>query len=246
MTDRQTDRLLLVLLIKILCFFLVLPKWRKKAEVKLLSYLKHNEFILVKEDGTIIKNPKIKGLKVSFRGENSKVEIHAPYNFRKCNITLGDNACVKIGKTKYKIDKLSISQMNNNSVEIGENFSTFYCRMLMQDEKHTFIKIGDDCMFSTGIVILPSDGHTLYDKNTGEILNKPIGITIHDHVWVGRDVYILKNTEIPSNCVVGSRSLVTKKFTEEYTAIAGSPAKVIKHNINWDRENTDNFVSKTK
>ena len=242
----MTDRLLLVLLIKILCFFLVLPKWRKKAEVKLLSYLKHNEFILVKEDGTIIKNPKIKGLRVSFRGENSKVEIHAPCKFYKSRFILGDNSSIKIGKSNYTINNLDITYMNNNSIEIGEHFSSYSCLILMQDEKHTFIKIGDDCMFSTGIVILPSDGHTLYDKNTGEILNKPVGITIHDHVWVGRDVYILKNTEIPSNCVVGSRALVTKKFTEEYTAIAGSPAKVIKHNINWDRENTDNFVSKTK
>jgi serine acetyltransferase len=35
---------------------------------------------------------------------------------------------------------------------------------------------------------------------------------------------------------VGAKAVVTKKFTEEYTAIGGNPAKVIATNVDWDRE----------
>ena len=232
---------LLVLLIKVLCFLIPVSKWRKKAETHLLDKLKPNEFILVKEDGTVVKNPRIKGLAVRFRGQNSRVEIHAPYHFRKCKFILGNNATVKIGKTKYLINNLDITYMNNNTVEIGEDFSSFNCKILMHDEKNTCVKIGNDCMFSTDIVFLTSDGHTVFDKDTREVLNKPYGITIHDHVWIGRNVQLQKNTEIPSNCIVGSHAVVTKKFTEEYTAIGGCPAKVIKRNIHWDRRHTVDF-----
>ena len=38
----------------------------------------------------------------------------------------------------------------------------------------------------------------------------------------------MKNAQIPDETVVGIHAVVTKKFTEKYTALAGVPAKVIK------------------
>ena len=54
---------------------------------------------------------------------------------------------------------------------------------------------------------------------------------------------ILKDVNIADNVVIGACSLVNKSFVENYTAIAGSPAKIVKRNVNWDRRNTDRYVS---
>ena len=34
--------------------------------------------------------------------------------------------------------------------------------------------------------------------------------------------------------VVGNGSIVTKVFKQEYTAIAGNPAKIVKREVTWD------------
>lgn len=44
----------------------------------------------------------------------------------------------------------------------------------------------------------------------------------------------LKNGNLPPNTVVAADAVVTKTFTEEFTILAGNPAKVIKRNVMWD------------
>lgn len=47
---------------------------------------------------------------------------------------------------------------------------------------------------------------------------------------------LLKGTEIPKNSIVGTGALVTKKFTNPNVLIVGSPAKVVKENVEWTNE----------
>ena len=51
-----------------------------------------------------------------------------------------------------------------------------------------------------------------------------------------REVTVLKGSEVPNNTTVAFRAIVTKKFTEENTILAGAPAKVVKNNVNWERK----------
>ena len=95
--------------------------------------------------------------------------------------------------------------------------------------------MGEDCMVSFDVNIYTGDVHQIFDKNTGELLNAGSSVTIGNHVWIGHDVNIGKNVVIPDNTIVGFCSVVTRKFNEEYTAIAGCPAKVVKKDIVWDR-----------
>ncbi len=92
-----------------------------------------------------------------------------------------------------------------------------------------------------------SDGHSIYNPDTGELLNKPkSGINIGNHVWVGTDVFILKDVSIADNTVVGAGSIVTKAFTDKNVILAGTPAKIIKTNVNWSRKNTEHFIKDKK
>jgi len=64
--------------------------------------------------------------------------------------------------------------------------------------------------------------------------NTPKPIIIGDHVWVGYNVKMTKGTEIANDTIIGTSTVVSGKFLEPNTIIAGNPAKVIKRNIKWD------------
>ena len=101
--------------------------------------------------------------------------------------------------------------------------------------------IGNDSLFSWGIKIRTSDGHSVVDLDSGMAINMPKNVKIGDRVWVSEDVSFLKGAEIPSDCVVGSRAVVTKAFNQSHCVIAGFPAKIVKENIKWDRRMPTEF-----
>lgn len=128
---------------------------------------------------------------------------------------------------------------------IGENTSIEHATFILWDEPNLKIEIGDNCMLSHNVVFRPSDGHTILDS-VGNILNFPKNIYLGNHCWVGSNVTFLKGSLIPKNSIIGINSLYTASSNpvEEYTdgaIFVGSPAKIIKTGINWDRDNTYNY-----
>lgn len=209
---------------------------------KTFDKLNNNKFLTISQNGTRLEGKEIPGLKVHFNGKNSIVKIHKPTNFKNCNFSLGDNCYIEIDSTKTTIKNLIISTRFSSQVVIGRDFSCISCNLELHDEANTKILIGEDCQFSYGINIRTSDGHAIYDTNTGEVLNVPKGkIEIGNHVWVGMHTKILKDVHISDNSIIGAGSIVTKSFDEPNVIIAGTPAKIVKHNVNWNRKNTDHF-----
>ncbi len=129
---------------------------------------------------------------------------------RGSSLSIGPNAKLILGN-KFKITaKSSIISSGGKSVIIGEN-----------------------CVLSWGIQIINTDFHKILDKDTLEIINSPNDIVIGDHVWIGLGVTILKGVILPSNCVVAANSTVTACFIAENSIYAGTPAKLVKSNIDW-------------
>lgn len=112
----------------------------------------------------------------------------------------------------------------------------------------TSIVIGNDVVISWGCYIYDHDSHSLnwqnrredikqfnidYRENNCGILNKDWmtvktkPIIIHDKVWIGFDVVILKGITIGEGAIVGAKSVVTKDV-EPWTVVAGNPAKIVK------------------
>jgi len=56
-------------------------------------------------------------------------------------------------------------------------------------------------------------------------------VKIEDGVWLPWRVFIMPNVKIGKGCIIGANSTVTKDVPE-YSLAAGSPAKVIKENVN--------------
>jgi acetyltransferase-like isoleucine patch superfamily enzyme len=98
------------------------------------------------------------------------------------------------------------------------------------------VKIGNSCLFSTDITFRTGDSHSIINGHSGKRINPSKSIKIGNHVWFGHNSTILKGVVIQDNSIVAASSLVTKPFLDSGGIIlGGNPAKIIKEDINWDR-----------
>lgn len=89
-------------------------------------------------------------------------------------------------------------------------------------------------MFSSSVQLRGGEyPHLIFGKETGQYLDQPEGIFVGNHAWIGEGVFIAKAVTIPAESIVGARSVVTKRFDEENTVIAGNPARVVKRGVQW-------------
>lgn len=119
---------------------------------------------------------------------------------------------------------------NGGIIHFGNNFTAnqnFTCF------SNTNIIFGDDVLCGWNVNVRDSDGHDIYNEN--EIMNPNQSIIIGKHCWLSAHVDILKGSKINDGCIVGFRSLVTKKFEDKNAILGGVPAKIIKTNISWKK-----------
>lgn len=209
---------------------------KNKTKKFINSFSKNNKVVLVKQNGQKIYNPKIKNLSIKFNGRNNYVEFKEPFSIeRSFSIVLGNNNNIYFDEF-CEVSKMVLELGNNNTFISGSY--NWFCNVNLWNTylNDTKISIGNDCKLSYAVEIKATDAHTVYDKETLEVLNPPKDIKIGNHVWISRGCFIIKGAVIPNNCVVGANSLVNKKFEEENCIIAGSPAKIVKREINWSRK----------
>lgn len=166
------------------------------------------------------------------------IRIENNVNMSGCKIDMLNGAELHIG-TNVHLGGARIFLNIDGKLTIGD-FCTFGDGRIRSGRNQSII-IGNDCMFSWDITLLAHDGHLIFDLNTGTCTNNTRGvrnesIIIGNHVWVGGETAVLPNTYIADGSICGYRSLVKGKFPNN-CVIAGSPAKVIKKNIAWRREN---------
>ncbi|MGO4906604.1 acyltransferase [Flavobacterium sp. W20_MBD1_R3] len=192
---------------------------------------------------------------ISIKGENS---FFVNKGFaRNLNVKIqGNNNNVSIAAAHLNNVKIIIIG-NNNDIEINNNVIASHCEFWIEDsfnkifigagttiEKNSQVAalegreviIGEDCMISSDVKISTSDSHSIIDVVSNDRENYAKSVFIGKHVWIGHSVCICKGVEIKDNCIVGAKSNVLGKFSEENIIIAGNPAKVIKKNKNWLRE----------
>jgi acetyltransferase-like isoleucine patch superfamily enzyme len=81
---------------------------------------------------------------------------------------------------------------------------------------------------------MDSDYHKMTDLQ-GQTTNADEEVVVEDHVWIGCRCMIGKGTRIAGGTVVAAQSVVTGKFDQERVLLAGSPARVIKEGVGWER-----------
>lgn len=165
----------------------------------------------------------------------SSVTIGALARVRNCSFSIsGKNCQIVIGGGKTVIANVSFcSEGDNSTIYIGEDFTMEGGEIAAIEG--CSVKIGRDCMFSAGIDIRNGDSHVLLSQATGERTNPSRDIEIGNHVWITRNVSVLKGAVIAENCTIGTRSVVTGRCTTPNAIYAGCPAKLIKEGFNWNR-----------
>jgi len=205
--------------------------------------MKGNLLQLKKENGDLLPLQELPGLTINFNGKKSLIIVEEGAIFHNMKITVADSCRIVIEKTAPRgiwHSNINMEGSPNSELYIGKGCAIENCYFAMANESNQSVRIGEDCMFGTNITIRSTDGHIIYDVDSKKLLNQTKPVEIGNHVWISADVTILKGSSIPDNSIVGTGSVVTRSFLEKNIIIAGNPADIIKHNINWDR----NFIGK--
>ena len=181
-------------------------------------------------------------LNLKMAGKNNRIHINASESCANVELVIyGDNNDIFIGKS-CTIRNLYVACGNQGniandtqlSIQDGTSIEDAFIMLFNTGNKCI---IGKDCMISKDVQIRCGElPHIILDSTTGENLDVSEGVFIGDHVWIGEAVWVMKKCTIPDNCIVGSASVATKRFTEKNTVIAGNPAKIVRSNVQWVRE----------
>ena len=135
-----------------------------------------------------------------------------------------------------KIGTRNIFRSDSSSNLIGVNHRC----ILSTHSKGAVIEIGDNCGFSgvtigayekiiIGNNVLCGANVTItdFDWHSSRYASESRPVIIHDNVWLGLNVTVLKGVEIGGNSIIGANSLVVTSIPANVIA-AGNPCKVIK------------------
>lgn len=186
---------------------------------------------------SITVHPSVKiqsGFKLNIEGSGHRIIIEEGAVLRNLNINIiGNNNSLFIGKKSNIRGSLDIRQ-DGSKISIGAKTTTAGVYFFAMEGKS--IQIGSDCMFSSAIFIRTSDEHPIVDISSNERINPAKDVVIGEHVWVGEGVTINKGSYIPGGCIIGTKSIVTKKLSRESSLYTGSPVKLIREGVRWERK----------
>lgn len=185
---------------------------------------------------SIICDQIIEGVKVSFKGSNNTLKIKAGAQLKFLEVMFDcDGGHVEIGSCDIagKGLRASIRVGQESRIIIGDNVTcTGRCRISAL-EKST-LTIGNDCMISANNEIRTDDAHPIFDVRTGQRLNMPRDTHVGNHVWLARDAVVLGGSVIGDGTVIGHSAMVKRKIPNNCIAV-GSPARVVRRDIAWER-----------
>lgn len=203
-------------------------------------------------------------IKTKYRQLKNKLEIFGKLRKSKIKIS-GDNNILYIGKNTLLRDSNIFIKGNNNILYIGDDCVVNNTSIILDNEDAEIkignktsiakaqivslepykIEIGEDCMLSYDIEIRNTDSHKIYDKDTNKRINEGKSVNIGNHVWLGMRAVILKGVNIGNNSIVAGGSIVTKDVKAN-TIVSGSPARQIKENVYWTREEVMTYLKENK
>lgn len=157
-------------------------------------------------------------LMLNLIGNNNEVVVGAG--------SLLQNLRVEIGSERWP--------SSQTRLRIGKGFSIASHGRFLLPNSGNVLQIGDNCMFSSNIVVRGGEyPHLIFDRECCDYLDVSDGIFIGDHVWVGEGAFIGKSVTLPDDTIVGTRSVVTKRFEETHCVVAGNPARIVKRGVQW-------------
>lgn len=178
--------------------------------------------------------PPVADVTIKFRGQNNHLVVATDARLMALSIDFDCNdGSAEIGGSSGPRFAAAIRVGEQATVTIGRNVSAT-TKVAMSAAEGSSITVGDDVMFASDVQVRCDDGHPVFDVRTGRRVNVSRSITIGDHVWLGLRSTVLGGATVGRGTVVGLGSIVTKDLPNNVVA-AGTPAKVVRRNIAWER-----------
>ncbi|WP_082637980.1 acyltransferase [Psychrobacter sp. ENNN9_III] len=206
----------------------LLPKYFYKQRF-LLQDNGHVNHIDIAKDARIIGNSVI----TIRKGHDNQITIgeHGKFNKLKIDINGSHNQITIADHVKFSGQLLIVG--NHLHIHIGARTTAIDCYILARDKSVT---IGSACMISRGIEIRATDVHKVYDIDSNVRLNDAhADVVLGDHIWIAANVTISKNVSIASGCIIAAGAFVNKPIETPNCMVAGTPAKIIRQNVRWER-----------
>lgn len=171
---------------------------------------------------------------IKIEGNGNVLRIGERSVLRNMHIVFAGNGnLLEIGARCHLRGSLHLRQ-NGSKISIGNGTSMVGAHLFAMEGKA--LLVGEDCMFSSGIYLRTSDEHPIYDLADNSRINSARDVQVGKHVWLGEGVTVAKGSAIPDGCVVGAQSYVSKRLARPNSVYAGSPARLVREGIRWDRK----------
>lgn len=220
--------------------------------LKIINSFNFNIVLLLKSFGYLFKNKqKVSKSKHFFpiitdgrfpviirKGKESKITINGRLIFQQWSMRKIASSIILAEKAELVIDGdfhigegVAISIKQNAKLNIGGSIEgqisgiTANADIMVLRE----IEIGKGSIISWDTFITDSDWH----KIEGKSAIKPT--KIGNKVWIGKGATVLKGSRIGDGSIVGAHSVVSGIYPMN-SLIAGVPSKIIRENVNWNRE----------
>jgi len=145
------------------------------------------------------------------------------------HISIGNNVIIRNGVRLEVVDP-----QNEIVIKIGDNVNI---EQYVHIVARCNISIGNNVSITGGCsivdVVHPYGDISAEDKIGNRIESICMPVLIGDGSFIGFGAHINPGVTIGRNCIVGARSVVTKSV-DDYSVIAGNPAKIIKK-YNFDK-----------
>ena len=190
-----------------------------------------SRFRNVKKNSIKTTSAIVKKTNISFQGEDNEVVFDGSH-CHNCNIVLHGKGNRLIVDKDVQLFNLYIKISGESSVVTVGEASSFGGGFLICGGKGCSVSIGSGCMIAEGVDIWSTDSHNILKD--GAVINPPRPIRIGNHVWIGKDVAVLKGVSIGDNAVIGMRSVVTHDVAPG-TLCAGSPLRELNMGVTWEK-----------
>ncbi|HSV38285.1 MAG TPA: hypothetical protein VLI04_05945 [Nocardioidaceae bacterium] len=192
--------------------------------------------LLLLEDGVRLPEPVV-ALLLTYRSSDALVVVSTGLVDDLVLLVEGNGATLFIGPETY-LHAGEVYCGGGSSVVFNGTVSATG-RVVVDARNGGSIVVAPDQLWAANVYIATDDMHRLEDLETGVRLNTFGGrILLGRHVWLGRDVVVAGDVEIGDGSVVGIGSLVRGQKVAPNTAVAGTPARVIREGIRWSLEDT--------
>jgi acetyltransferase-like isoleucine patch superfamily enzyme len=168
---------------------------------------------------------------ISVEGNGSRLFIGAPLECRgqmEIRILEGSEVHIEPGCV---LRNLKIFAQAGAVIRVGRGVGFNGGTSLLAHECAT-IDIGMGCLFGSGTTVTISDMHSIIDDASGFRIKPAADVSIGNHVWLGKDVTVLKGSSIGDHSVIGTKSVVSGMLPE-HSICVGVPAKAIRNGISW-------------